>query len=165
MLNVKPVFSLSSFTLLKRFFSSSSLFCHYSAIICISDVVLLTVLIPACESSSPVFCMMYSIDRLNKWGDNIQPWHTPFPILNQSIVPYLVLTVAACDCGSGHELLTAKFRLKSKKIGKTTSPFRYDLNEIPYDYTVNVMRFQGLDLVGRVPEELWRVFITLYRRW
>ena len=58
-------------------------------------------------------------------------------------------------CGSDHELLTAKFRLKLKKIGKTTRPFRYDLNQIPYDYTVEVRnRFKGLDLIDRVPDEL-----------
>ena len=52
--------------------------------------------------------------------------------------------------------LIAKFRLKSKKVGKTTRPFRYDLNQIPYDYTVEVTnRFKGLDLIDRVPEELW----------
>ena len=55
-----------------------------------------------------------------------------------------------------HELLIAKFRLKLKKVGKTTRPFRYDLNQIPYDYTVEVTnRFKGLDLIDRVPEELW----------
>ena len=60
------------------------------------------------------------------------------------------------DCGSDHELLIAKFRLKLKKVGKTTRPFRYDLNQIPYDYTVEVRnRFKGLDLVDRVPDELW----------
>ena len=60
------------------------------------------------------------------------------------------------DCGSDHELLIAKFRLKLKKVGKTTRPFRYDLNQIPYDYTVEVRnRFRGLDLMVRVPEELW----------
>ena len=60
------------------------------------------------------------------------------------------------DCGSGHELLIAKFRLKLKKVGKTTRPFRYDLNQIHYDYTVEVTnRFKGLDLIDRVPEELW----------
>ena len=60
------------------------------------------------------------------------------------------------DCGSDYELLIAKFRLKLKKVGKTTSPFRYDLNKIPYDYTVEVTnRFKGLDLIDRVPEELW----------
>ena len=59
------------------------------------------------------------------------------------------------DCGSDHELLIAKFRLKLKKVGKTTRPFRYDLNKIPYDYTVEVRnRFKGLDLTDRVPEEL-----------
>jgi len=60
------------------------------------------------------------------------------------------------DCGSGHELLSAKFRLKLKKVRKTTRPFRYDLNQIPYDHTVEVTnRFKGLDLTDRVPEELW----------
>ena len=60
------------------------------------------------------------------------------------------------DCGSDHELLIAKFRLKLKKVGKTTRPFRYDPNQIPYDYTVEVTnRFKGLDLIDRVPDELW----------
>ena len=60
------------------------------------------------------------------------------------------------DCGSDHELLIAKFRLKLKKVGKTTRPFKYDLNQIPYDYTVEVTnRFKRLDLIDRVPEELW----------
>ena len=59
------------------------------------------------------------------------------------------------DCGSDHELLTAKFRVKLKKVGKTTIPFRYDLNQIPYDYIVEMTnRFKGLDLIDRVPEEL-----------
>ena len=58
------------------------------------------------------------------------------------------------DCGSDHELLIAKFRLKLKKVGKTTTSFRYDLNQIPYDYTVEVTnRFKGLYLIDRVPEE------------
>ena len=60
------------------------------------------------------------------------------------------------DYGSDHELLIAKFRLKLKKVGKTSRPFRYDLNQIPYDYTMEVRnRFKGLDLIDRVPEELW----------
>ena len=60
------------------------------------------------------------------------------------------------DCGSDHELLITKFRLKLKKVGKTTRPFRYDQNQIPYDYTVEVRnRFKGLDLIDRVPDELW----------
>ena len=60
------------------------------------------------------------------------------------------------DCGSDHELLIAKFRLKLEKVGKTTRPFRYDLKEIPYDNTVEVRnRFKGLDLIDRMPDELW----------
>ena len=60
------------------------------------------------------------------------------------------------NCGSDHELLTAKFRLKLKKAGKTARLLRYDLNHIPYDYTVEVRnRFKGLDLIDRVPDELW----------
>ena len=65
-------------------------------------------------------------------------------------------TRPGADCGSDHELLIAKFRLKLKKVGKTTRPFRYDLNQIPYDYTVEVRnRFKGLDLIDRVPDEPW----------
>ena len=57
------------------------------------------------------------------------------------------------DCGSDHELITAKFRLKLKKVGETTRPFRYDRNQIPYDNTVDVRnRFKGLDLINRVPD-------------
>ena len=65
-------------------------------------------------------------------------------------------TRLGADCGSDHELLFAKLRIKLKKVEKTTRPFRYDLNKIPYDYTVEVRnRFKGLDLIDRVPEELW----------
>ena len=74
-------------------------------------------------------------------------------------------TRPGADYGSDHELLIAKFRLKLKKVGKTTRPFRYDLNQIPYDYTVEVRnRFKGLDMIDRVSEELWTRFVTLYRR-
>ena len=60
------------------------------------------------------------------------------------------------DCGSDQELLIAKFRLKLKKVRKTTRPFRYDLNQIPYDYTVEVRnRFKELDLIDKMPDELW----------
>ena len=65
-------------------------------------------------------------------------------------------TRPGADCGSDHELLITKFRLNLKKVGKTTRPFRYDLNQIPYDYTVEVRnRFKGLDLIDGVPNELW----------
>ena len=65
-------------------------------------------------------------------------------------------TRPGADCGSDHELLITKFRLKLKKVGKTTGPFRYDLNQIPYDYTVEVRnRFKGLDLIDGVRDELW----------
>ena len=65
-------------------------------------------------------------------------------------------TRPGADCGSYHELLIAKFRLKLKKVGKTTIQFRYDVSKIPYDYTVEVRnRFKGLDLIDRVPDELW----------
>ena len=60
------------------------------------------------------------------------------------------------DCGSDHELLIAKFRLKLKKVGKITRPYMYDINQIPYNYTVKVTnRFKGLDMIDRVPEKLW----------
>ena len=65
-------------------------------------------------------------------------------------------TILGADCGSDHELFIAKFRLKLKKVGKTTRPFRYDLSQIPYNYTVKATnRFKGLDLIDRVPEEQW----------
>ena len=95
MLSFRPTFSISSFTLIKRFFSSSLLF----AIRVVSSaylrllIFLLAVLIPACASSSPAFLMMYSAYKLNKQGDDIQPWCIPFPIQNLSVVPCLVLTV------------------------------------------------------------------------
>ena len=95
MLSFKPTFSLSSFTFIKRLFSSYSL----SAIRVVSSaylrllIFLPAILIPACASSSPAFLMMYSECKLNKQGDNIQPWRTPFPIWNQSVVPCPDLTV------------------------------------------------------------------------
>ena len=71
-------------------------------------------------------------------------------------------TRPGADRGSDHELLIAKFRLKLNKVGKTTRSFKYDLNQIRYDYTVEVRnRFKGLDLIDRVPDELWRRFVTL----
>ena len=97
MLSFKPSFSLSSFTFIKRLFSSSSL----SALRVVSSaylrllIFLPAILIPACASSSPACLMMYSAQKLNKQGDNIEPWCTPFPNWNQSVVPCPVLTVAS----------------------------------------------------------------------
>ena len=72
-------------------------------------------------------------------------------------------TRLGADCGSDHELLIAKFRLKLKKVGKTTRPFRYDLNQIPYDYTVEATnKFKELDLIKCQKIYGWR-FMTLYR--
>ena len=69
------------------------------------------------------------------------------------------------DCSSDHELLIAKFRLKLKKVGKNTRPFRYDLNQIPNDYTVEARnRFKSLYLIDRVPMNYGQRFVTLYRR-
>ena len=68
------------------------------------------------------------------------------------------------DCGSDHELFIAKFRLKLKNLGKTTRPFRFDLNQIPYDYMVEVRnRLKGLDLIERLKNCGWR-FVTWYRK-
>ena len=73
-------------------------------------------------------------------------------------------TRPGADCGSDHELLIAKFRLKLKKVGNTIRPFRFDLSQIPYSYTVEVTnRFKGLDLIECLKNYGWR-FVTLYRR-
>ena len=93
MLSFKPTFSLSSFIFIKRLFSSSSLsvirvVCAYLRLV----IFLPAILILAYASSSPAFLMMYSAYKLNKQGDNTQPWHTPFPVWNQSVVPCPVLT-------------------------------------------------------------------------
>ena len=96
MLNFKPPFSLSSFTFIKRFFSSSLLSAiTLSSVYLRLLIFLLAILILACASSSPAFRMMYSAYKLKKQGDNIQPWHTPFPIWSQSVVPCSVRTVAS----------------------------------------------------------------------
>ena len=93
----KPAFSLSSFTVIKRLVSSSLL--SAIRVVSVAYLRLLTclsaILIPACDSSSPAFHMMYSAYKLNKQNDNTYPCHTPFPILSQSVVPCLVLTLAS----------------------------------------------------------------------
>ena len=78
----------------------------------------------------------------------------------------VIKTRPGADCGSDHELLIAKFRLKLKKVGKTTRSFRYDLNQIPDDYTVEVRnRFKGLDLIDRVPDEVWTQVRDIVQYW
>ena len=97
MLSFKPAFLLSSFTFIKRLFSSSSL----SAVRLVSSahlrwlIFLPAIMIPACALPSLAFHMMYSAYKLNKQGDDIQPWCSPFPVLNQSVVPCPVLTIAS----------------------------------------------------------------------
>ena len=93
----KPTFSLYSLTFNKRIFSSSSLYAIRVVSFAYPRLLmfLLAILIPACVLSIPAFLMMYSAYKSNKQGDNIQPWRTPFPIWNQSVVPCPVLTVAS----------------------------------------------------------------------
>ena len=115
MLSFKPTFSLSSFTFIKRLFSSSSL----SAIRVVSSAYLRlllflpAILIPACTSSSPAFLMTYSAYKLNEHGDNIQPWSTPFSIWNQSIIPCPILTVASWPA---YRFLKRQVRWFGKKL-------------------------------------------------
>ena len=115
MLNLKPAFPLSSFTVIKRLVSSSSL----SAIRVVSSayltllIFLLAILTPACASFSPAFHMMYFAFKLNKQGDNIQPWRIPFPIWNQSIFPCLILTLASW---SAYRFLRRQVRLSGTPI-------------------------------------------------
>ena len=119
MLSFKPTFSLSSFTFIKRLFSYSSL----SAIRVVSSeylklfIFLPAILIPACASSSLAFCMMYYAYKLNKQGDNIQPWRTPFPIWNQSVFPCPVPTVASW---SAYRFLRRQIRWSGIPISLTT---------------------------------------------
>ena len=97
MLSFKPTFSLFSCTFIKRLFSSCSLYDirMVSSVYLRLLIFLPAILIPACATASPVFCVMYSAYKLNKQGDNIQPWCTSFPILNQCVVTCSVLTVAS----------------------------------------------------------------------
>ena len=74
-------------------------------------------------------------------------------------------TRPGADCGSGHELVIAKFKLKLKKVGETTRPFRYDINRIPYDYTIEVTnRFKESDLIDEFLKKYGQRFVTLQRR-
>ena len=88
--------------------------------------------------------------KYKAFEEKIKAWH-----LMKSSSIQSAKTRPGADCGSDHELLIVKFRLKLKKVGKITRPFRYDLNQISYDYTVTVRnRFKRLDLIDNVPDEL-----------
>ena len=110
---------------------------------------------------SPLYLSLYSVIQGELYPGASTPvkGHKSQPISDLLTLFWVSLdakTRPGADCGSDHELLIAKCRLKLKKVGKTTRPFRYDLNEIPYDYIVKVRnRFKGLDLIDRVPDELW----------
>ena len=121
-------------------------------------------LIEFCQENAPVI----TITLFQQHKRRLYTWTSPDGGQHRNQVDYILCsqrwrssiqsakTRPGADCGSDHELLIAKFRLKLKKVGKTTRPFRYDLNQIPYDYTVKVRnRFKGLDLIDRVPDELW----------
>ena len=114
-LSFMPIFSLSSFTFIRRLYNSSLLYAitvessaHLRLLI-----FLLAVLIPSCASSSPAFPVMYSAYKLNKQGDNIQPCHTPFPIWNLSVIPCPVLTIASWPA---YRFLRRHVRVKVVKI-------------------------------------------------
>ena len=106
------------------------------------------------------------------------PIHGHHQMINTKIFDYILCsqrwrcsiqpakTRPGAECGSDHELVIAKFRLKLKKVGKTTRPFRYEPNHVPCDYTVEMTnRFKRLDLIDRAPENYGQRFVTLYRRW
>ena len=122
MLSFKPTFTLSHYAFIKRLFSSSLL----SAVRVMSSaylrlfIFLPAILIPACPSSSPAFCITYSAYKLNKQGDNIQPWYTPFLIWNQSVVPCPVLTVASWPA---YRFLRRRVRWSGIPISKNSPDF------------------------------------------
>ena len=144
-LNFKPTFSLSSYTLMNRLFSSSLL----SAIRVVSSaylrllIFLPAVLIPACASSSLAFHMTFSDYKLNKQGDNIQPWRTPFPIWNQLVVPCPVLTVNSWPA----------YRLLRRQVRWSGIPISWRILQFFVIHTV-----KGFDVVNKaevdVPLEL-----------
>ena len=142
MLSFKPTFSLSSFTYIKRLFSSSSL----SAIRVVSSaylrllIFLPAILIPACVSSSLAFHMMYSAYKLNKQGDNTQPWRTHFPIWNQSVVPCPVLTVASWPA----------YRFLRRQVRWSAFPILF--KDFPQCVVIHTVK--GFDVVNKAEVEL-----------
>ena len=140
-LSFKPTFSHSSFTF-KRLFSSSSL----SAIRVVSSaylrllIFLLAILIPACASSSTAFLRMYSTYKLNKHGDNIQPWCTPFPIWNQSVVPCPFLTIASWPA----------YRFLKREVRLSGIPISFKIFQFIVIHTI-----KGLSIVNEAQIFFW----------
>jgi len=141
MLSFKPTFSLSSFTFIKKIFSSSSL----SAIRVVSSanlrllVFLPAILIPTCASSSPAFLIIYSAHKLNNQGDNIQPWHTPFPIWKQSVVTCSVLTVASWPA----------YRFLKRQVRWSGIPISWRISQFLVIYTV-----KGFGIVNKAERDV-----------
>ena len=108
---------------------------------------------------------MYFIGWFKGYNSQNSHYNSTLPHLSMHWIKQSAKTRPGVDCGSDYELLIAKFRLKLNKVEKTTRPFSYDLNQIPYDYTVEMTnRCKGLELINRVPENYgWRS-VTLYRR-
>ena len=141
-LSFKPTFSASSFTFIKRLFSSS-----LSAISVVSSaylrllIFLLAILIPSCASSSPAFLMMYSAYKLYKQGDNIQPWGTPFPIWNQSVVLCPVLTVASRPA----------YRFLKRQVWWSDIPISFRIFQF-----IVIHRVKGFSLVNKAEIDVFR---------
>ena len=150
MLSFKPDFSLFSFTFIKRFFSSSSL----SAIRVVSSaylsilIFLLVILIPACASSSLAFCKIYFAYKLNKQGDNIQPWHTLFPIWNQSVVPRPVLIVASWHA----------YRFLKRQIRWSGIPISWKISQFVVIYTA-----KGFRVVNKAEVDFFSEILLLFQ--
>ena len=138
MLNFKPTFSLSSFTFIKRLFSSSSL----SAISVVSSaylrllIFLLAILIPACDSYSLAFYMIYAAYKLNKQGDSMQPWCTLFPIWNQSVVPCPFLTIDSWPA----------YRFLRRQVRCSGMPISWRIFHVCCDHTVEGFGIVKADL-------------------
>ena len=149
-LSFKPTFSVSSFTFIKRLFSSFSAISVVSSTCLRLLIFLHKILIPACASSSPAFYMMYSA---YKQGDNIQHWYTPFSILNQSIVPFLVLTVA----------IWPAYRFLKRQVKQSGTPIPLRIIQFVVIHTVKGFTqwsrsryFSGIPLLFLWPNEYWQ---------
>ena len=148
-LSFKPAFSLSSFTFIKRLFSSSS----HSTIKVVSSaylrllIFLLAILIPSYASSSLAFHVMYSVCKLNKQGDNIQPWRTPFPIWNQSVIPCPALTVASWPA---YRFLRRQVRWSEFPISKN----------FPQFFVIRIVK--GFSIVNKAEVDVFLKFLCFF---